>query len=426
MSGGEPRAPVTPERALATAPGSIAPAWLLLWLVAIAVGGVGFWLAADAAPQRAWIGMWFNFLFWTALAIAGVVFGAVLQAAKGHWGKGFRRLAEGMGAFLPVSFVLFLLLYFGAEHIFPWLGPVETAHLNREWLTLDGVFLRNGALLLLLYGLAFIWMRWSLRPDAALMRDHHSGWRRALVRAVAGSGGDDEETVARSRRRIGILSPVLILAWVAVLTLLAFDLAMSLVPGFISVIWGPYYFVGGWLCMLALVAVLARHYRKRYALDDLWGRWEFHDLGKLTFAFVVFWTYLWFAQFLVIWYGNIPREAAFFIPRTGGTFGTLYWVQMLLIFGLPFVFLLGRKPKMRPGWLAFVGIVILVGFWIERFTLVAPSVWRGEGLPLGWPELAITVGFLGLFGLSYALYASTFPKLPIRETIAVGSARHGP
>lgn len=420
------RTAVTPERALATVPGVIPATWLVAWLGAIAIGGIGFWLAAEAAPRRAWMSVWSNFLFWTALAIAGVVFGAVLQAAKGHWGKGFRRLAEGAGAFLPASFALFLLLWFGAEHIFPWLGPVETEHLNREWLTLEGVFLRNGALLLLLYGVCFAWMRWSLRPDAALLRDRHSGWRRGLVRTIAGGWGDEEEEIERCRNRIGILSPILILAWVSVLTLLSVDLAMSLLPGFISVIWGAIYFVGGWLCMLALVALLARHYRSRYDLGDVWGKWEFHDLGKLLFAFVIFWTYLWFAQYLVIWYGNIPREAAYFLQRTGETFGTLYWLQMILIFALPFAFLLGRKPKMRPGWLAFVAALILVGFWIERYNLVAPSVWDGEALPLGWPELSISIGFLGLFGLCYALYASTFPKLPVRETIAVGAAGHGP
>lgn len=417
---------VSTERALDTIGGRIPGPWLLVWLGAIAAGAIGFALALGEAPQRAWMSVWSNFLFWTGLAMSGVVFGAIMQAAKGHWGKGFRRLAEGAGAFLPASFLLFLLLPFGAERIFPWAGPVETAHLNREWLTLGGVFWRNGVLLALLYLGGFVFLWHSLRADAPLVAERHSGWRRSFARALARGWRGDEEEVERCRNRLARLSPPLILGWVVVFTLLSIDFGMSLVPGFISVVWGPYYFVGGWLCLLAFVAVMAHHYNGRVISEPLWGRWDFHDLGKLIFAFVIFWTYLWFAQFLVIWYGNIPREANFFLPRTVAPFHTPFWLQMILIFLLPFLFLLGRKPKMRSRWLAFVALIILAGFWLERYNMVAPSLWDGATLPLGWPELSISVGFLGLFGLCYALYASTFPKIPLRETLAVGRAGRGP
>ncbi|MYL06017.1 MAG: hypothetical protein F4012_04180 [Gemmatimonadales bacterium] len=158
----------------------------------------------------------------------------------------------------------------------------------------------------------------------------------------------------------------------------------------------------------------------------LWGKYDFHDLGKLTFAFVAFWTYLWFAQYLVIWYGNIPRETNFFMPRSTGAFGWMFWLQMVLIFALPFPFLLGRSPKMSSRWLAFVGLLILIGFWVERWNMVAPSIWHGEGLPLGMPEAMISVGFVGLFALAYGAYSTTFPKVPMRETIALGSPGRGP
>ncbi len=99
---------------------------------------------------------------------------------------------------------------------------------------------------------------------------------------------------------------------------------------------------------------------------------------------------------------------------------------MILIFVLPFPFLLGRSPKMKSGWLAFVGVILLLGFWLERYNMVAPSIWHGDGVPLGLPEAMISVGFLGLFALAYSAYVTTFPKVPIRETIAVGSAGKGP
>ncbi|MFQ5690010.1 MAG: hypothetical protein ACE5HQ_07050 [Gemmatimonadota bacterium] len=420
------RSPVSAERALATAEGRVSGRWLGIWLAAVAVGAAGFGTALGSVPQRAWMSVWMNFLFWTSLAVAGVVFGAVLQAAKGHWGKEFRRLAEAAGAFLPVSFVLFLLLRLGAGEVLPWTGTAELERVNATWLNLDIVFSRDAVLLLILYGVAFAFLWYSLRADAPLVAEHHTGWRRALTLRLARGWRGDEVEVERCRSRLGRLAPLLILTWAIVSTVLSFDLIMSLVPGFLSVVWGPYFFVGGWLCMLALVAIMANHHNRRHGEAPLWGEWEFHDLGKLMFAFVIFWTYLWFSQFLVIWYGNLPHEVSFFVPRTRSPFTRIYWTQMVLIFGLPFLFLLGRKPKMRPRWLAFVACLILIGFWIERYNLVVPSVWQGDHVPIGAPEVLISVGFLGLFGLSYALFASTFPKLPLRETLAVGRARHGP
>lgn len=412
------------ERALTTVTGRLQPRTLGLWWTAILLGAAGFWVALLDDPQRAWQTVWFNFLFWTAIAQAGTMYGAVLHAAKGHWGKPFLRVAQAAAAFLPISFVLYLTLRYGAEHVLPWLGPVE-GHVNREWLTLDGVFGRDALLLLALYAASLWHLRISLRPDAPLVEERLSGWRRSLVRWIGRRWRGDEEEVSRARRTLGWLSPAVILAWAAVFSILAIDLAMSLIPGFISVVWGPVYFVGGWLCLLALVAFVSHRWKDRYGLGDVWGKWQYHDLGKLIFAFVIFWTYLWWSQYLVIWYGNLGREVIFFEQRISNGFGPWYTAQMVLIFGAPFLLLLGRRPKMSSRFLSLVATVILVGFWLERYNLVVPSVWKGEGVPLGWIEAVITFGFLGLFGLAYSLFASTFPRLEIRETL-VGKPSLGP
>ena len=415
----------TRELALNTVSGRISGLAGALWLVAILVGGAGFYVALGQAPLRAWQAVWMNFMFWTALAQAGVIFGAVLVAAKAHWGKPFRRVAEATGGFLPVSLLIFVGMYWGAGTIFPWMQPIE-GHINREWLTHDGVFIRNGVLLFVLYAMSFYYLRLSLRPDAPLAAERQSGWRRRyLERLSKGWRGDDAEA-ERSRAILGWFGPVLILAWVFIFSLLSFDMTMSLMPGFYSVIWGPLYFVSGWLCLIALVAVIAQRYRGRYHLDDVWGKHEFHDLGKLMFAFVIFWSYLWYSQFLPIWYGNLGRETIFFRQRLDHGFAPLLYVQMALIFAIPFALLLFRVPKMNSRYLSFVGLVILIGFWLEKYMAVVPSTWHGEGIPFGWIEVAVTAGFLGLFGLSYSIYASLGPKIPIREALITGSRTRGP
>ncbi len=413
------------DLALNTVSGRISGLAAVLWLGAIAIGGVAFYLALGRAPQRAWQSVWINFLFWTALAQAGVVYGAILVAAKGHWGKPFRRVAEATGAFLPVSLLVFAAMYYGAGYIFPWMEPIE-GHINREWLTHDGVFLRNGLLLLVLYGLSFAFLRVSLRPDAPLAAERQGGWRRRVLERLGRNWRGDEAEAAHSRRIMSWLAPVVILAWVLVFSFLSFDFSMSLMPGFISVVWGPLFFFSGWLCLLCLVAILAHRYKERYHLADVWGKWEFHDLGKLMFAFVIFWSYLWFSQYLPIWYGNLGRETIFFEQRTSGGFTPLLWAQMALIFMIPFSLLLWRRPKMVSRYLSFVGLIVLAGFWLEKYMAVVPSTWHGEGIPLGWVEAAVTVGFLGLFGLSYSLYASLAPKIPIREALIEGARTKGP
>jgi len=142
----------TRELALNTVSGRVSGLAGALWLTAIAVGAVGFYVALGRAPQRAWQAVWVNFLFWTALAQAGVIYGAILVVAKGHWGKPFQRVAEATGGFLPISLLVFIAMYWGAKYIFPWMQPIE-GHINRVWLTHDGVFVRNGILLLVLYAL---------------------------------------------------------------------------------------------------------------------------------------------------------------------------------------------------------------------------------------------------------------------------------
>jgi len=414
------------ERVLGTISGRVSGLAMGLWLLSILVGAAGVVTSLDSLPVRTWQAIWVNFLFWTAIAQAGVGFGALLVVAKGHWGKPFVRVAEAMGAFLPVSLLVFLSMYFGAEHIFPWMQEGFDGHLNHDWVNHRDVFLRNGVLLAILYVVSFAFMRLSLRPDARQIADHHTGWRANLMGFCArGWRGDDEE-LARSRRIAGWLAPVLLGLWALVFSFLSFDLTMSLMRNFISVIWGGLYIFAGWLCMLCLVAILANRYRVRHNLDDVWSKWEFHDLGKLMFAFTIFWAYIWFAQFLPIWYGNLGRETIFFEQRTAGGFGTLLWLQMALVFMIPFALLLWRRPKMNPRWLAFVGVISLTGFWLERYMLVVPSTWHGEGIPFGWPEIAITVGFVGLFGLCYSVYASLTPRLPIREPLIVGKRSHGP
>ncbi len=165
---------------------------------------------------------------------------------------------------------------------------------------------------------------------------------------------------------------------------------------------------------------------RRYLGLDFFASNQWHDLGKLIFAFCIFWAYLWFSQYLPIWFGNLPRETLFIETRTEAPWTILSTLFFASVFVAPFLLLLWQRVKTIPPYLAAVAGLILLGLWLERFNMVVPSIWEGSGVPMGWIELLVTLGFLGLFGFSYALYASTFPLVPLRDVLIVGTPRKGP
>lgn len=406
-----------------------APAWLAwLCLALAAVGAVAFVGAARGdEPQRAWQIYLVNFLYWSGLAAGGVLFGLVLQVAKGHWGKPLRRLALGFGAFLPASYALFGLLYPGRAHLFPWMHETVTHEglpIRIGWLNETGVFLRGGLFLLALYLLLLVFLYYEARPDLHAVAGGLSGWRaRWVAWWTRGFRGEGEEA-ARSRRILGRLSAPTILLLCIVVSGMVVDLIMSLEPGWISVLFPMYFVVGAWLSALALTAVLAALLHRRWSLG--FEPRHFHDLGKLTFAFCVFWAYLWFSQFLPIWYGNLPRETIFVEKRWAEPWTAVSVAFFACVFVVPFLALLGKKPKMSPPFFGAVAGVILFGFYLERFQSVVASVWTAPTIPFGWLEAWVTLGFAGLFGLAYLAYVTTVPPVPRNETIAVGQPRVGP
>jgi hypothetical protein len=420
--------PIDRGKIIDSVPGAISTRASVVLGIMGGLGFIGFVVGLVIAPQRAWQAYLVNFLFFSGLAAAGVLFGAAMQLAKGHWGKPMHRLAQGFGAFLPASYLLFLFFFFGRNQILPWIAnPVnaEGQPLPAAWFNVGGLFARGAFFLLLFYGLCFAFMYYSLRPDMPAVARRLGGWRRRLVDWIARDFGDEDNEAARSREVLGRLSPILALAYAAIISGMAIDLIMGLAPGWLSVLYPAYFFIGAWLSALAALAIMATLFR-RYTQIDAFASHQWHDLGKLIFAFCIFWAYLWFSQYLPIWYGNMPRETIFIETRSVPPWTTYSIVFFFMIFVIPFLLLLWQKVKMLPPYLAAVAGVILIGFWLERFSAVVPSIWPGAGAPLGLIELLVTLGFLAIFGFSYALYASTFPMVPLNDSIIVGKPRKGP
>jgi branched-subunit amino acid transport protein AzlD len=351
-------------------------------IAGVAVGVLAF-LAALIIGQstRAWEAFLVNLLFWMGLAQGAIVVSAACYLAQGRWGgPAAYRLAEAFGGFLIPGFVLFWALYFGRETIFPWVShPIPRL---APWLNVPFMFARDGI------GLAWMTLLslWFL-----------SASRKAETIKWVESAREIEMPPKAIRR----LAPTLAISYFVVYTILAFDLIMSLSPRWSSTLFGVYYLESVFWAGLAAMSFAAVRLRSRLRPDSRFASPQvLHDLGKLVFAFSIFWVYLGYDQYLPIWYGDMPRETFFVAPRFAHLpWAVLGWSTLVLVWAVPFIVLMGKRPKQTPGILGTVCLLGLIGIWIELYVLVTPSL-SPRHIPFGWIEVLVTLGFFAAFRLS--------------------------
>ena len=203
------------------------------------------------------------------------------------------------------------------------------------------------------------------------------------------------------------------LAFAIVLSLLGYDLVMSADPHWYSTLFGAYSFVKavyvGFGALIILAAVLHLSPRNAYRLKSS----QFHDIGKLFFAFCLVWADFFYAQFVVIWYGNIPEETAYIIERTmTAPWRGLAWTVFGVCFIGPFLILLNKKIKTVPAAMIVICSLVITGMWLEHFLLIAPAFYPySESLPLSWIDAAVGLGFLGLLASALIYYLKQFPEV---------------
>ena len=235
----------------------------------------------------------------------------------------------------------------------------------------------------------------SLRPDVGLLQqsgEHPAtGFTRRLI---AGWRGIHHERDAAQRAQ-SRLAPAVLIAYGWVFTLVGFDFFMSLDPHWFSTLAGGYYFIGNLFLGLAFLSVVAVWAQKRLNLTEYIGPHQLHDIGKLLFGFCILWAYMFWSQYLVIWYGDLAEETEFIYHRMHGAWAPVAWTVFAMAFVIPFVVLLSRAVKTSRRGLTAIAAVAFAGMCLERFLLVSPSLWHGEGVPLGLVELLVGAGVAG-------------------------------
>lgn len=363
------------KRFEATRVARIAAIVAVLGFVGLAIG-----LAVD--PRRAWLSYLMAYFFVFSVAVGGLILLMIGYAANARWMAAVRRTTEAVVLPMPLVAVLFVALPFGASWLYPWQSVpagatrheiAVLAH-RRPYMSLTWFTVRGVAYFAILIAASYLLRRWSVRRDCP-----------PIVRA-----GDPEAALGRDRRFASAMLPPVGLA----LTFASIDWVMSLERLWFSSIFGIYVFAGGFVAAIGLVTVLSARIWSAEQAQGYVTRHHFHALGRMMFAFTVFWAYNAFFQALLIRIANKPEEVTFFLHRNHGVWRALIYVLIIGRFALPFLALMARTPKFDPRLMASIGWWMLAMHLVDIYWLVIPSQVPG-GQPLSWLDLAALAAVVG-------------------------------
>jgi hypothetical protein len=396
----------------------------------VAIGAMAFVGGLVSDPDTAWRAFHVNFVYFTTLALGGLMVSCALVIVGANWAGPVRHVAEGLAAWVPLSFVLLLFQFLGREAIHTnWIHGAPPG--KEAWLNIPRVYLTDVGLMAVLSFLTLCYLRASFRP-ALHGAAERAGRAKGLFASWTKGWRGDAEEIAESQRKLKLLAPICALFYAFGYSVFAFDQVMSLSPTWFSTIFGWYFNWAGFLNGVAATALICVLLSRAPGWDVEITRGRMHDLGKMIFAFSIFWMYLFFSQYIVIWYGNLPEETEFLQGRLGTQFlqETWYWLwsnldqpyvklSLTAWFGcwvIPFCVLLGQEPKQTKSILAGVALISLLGFWLERNALIWPSLVPDDGLAwFGAIQIGVALGFLGAFALVYLFFSRVFPTLPLPE-----------
>ncbi|PZR73780.1 MAG: hypothetical protein DLM52_10520 [Chthoniobacterales bacterium] len=329
----------------------------------------------------------FAWLFWVGLSLGSLVIVMMQYLTGGIWGWSIRRLSEAAFMTLPMMAILFVPALLGLRDLYSWSSPNaplthghlhKHAYLNATFFTARSVFY-----FAVLITFALLLRRWSIE--------------------------EDESPDRITARHVTSLSAGGLIVYVLCMNFASTDWVMSLDPEWYSTIFVTVFVAGQFLNALALMTALLAGFSEHAQLRETIPTKAFHDLGNMILAFVVFWIYVSFSQFLVIWSGNLPKEISWYLPRSGGGWQWFALILMLGEFLLPFALLLWRDAKRDPRRLALICVLIVLANVLTNFWFVAPT-FHPDRLYVHWLDFA---ELIALGGFWFALFFYFVKQRPL-------------
>ena len=364
--------------------GELLPALAVLQRRLLIGGGAAAVIAAIgviAAPGQFFFSYLATYMLLLSVALGSLAIAMVHQVSGGAWGVMIRRVLGAASRTLPLMTVLFVPIVLGMRYLYPWTNPAIVAadpalQWKHPYLNVPFFVLRAALYFAAWNGIAYLLNTWSLRQD--------------------------ETADISLARRMQMLSAGGLLVYGLTITFASFDWVMSLEPRWFSTIFGVLVMGGQGLSAMAFSIAALAWLSGRPPLNDIVTREHFHDLGNLMLAFVMLWAYFSFSQYLIIWSGNLPEEAEWYIHRMHGGWQYVGLALILFHFALPFVLLLLRTTKRDSSTLAIVAIGVLCARYLDVFWLTMPAL-RRERLGLHWLDIVLPIA-LGAIWLGVFVY----------------------
>lgn len=346
--------------------------------VLIGIGIVSFLLGFIFDAKRTWANYLLNNYYFLSLAIGAAFFGAIQYITQSGWSAAFKRIPEAMAAYIPVAGLFFLLLFFGMHSVFEWTHEdvIQHDHLLQHkspYLNVPFFFARVVVFFAAWTIMTRILRKFSIKEDEVggmVYFEKSEFYSRILIFIIAFS-----------------------------FSLFAVDMLMSLEPHWFSTLFAGKSFIAAFLhgssIITLIVIILARTGK-----FDLLNKSHLHDFTRYIFMTSIVWGYFNFAEFMLIWYGNIPEETVWFVRRWDGAFKILFFLNIFLNWFVPFIVLMPRKHSRSKLFILPVIVVLIIGQYTELYYIIWPATVGAA--KFGLLEIGTFLGYAGVFTLVVA------------------------
>lgn len=381
---------------------------LAIGILSLVIGAFTLLSGSEHDQARFWISLLQNSVYFLFMAVSSVFIMSAAGAAQGAWIVTYRRVTEAIGAnvwvFGAIALViLFAIVFGGGQHnpIFHWVHPGDDEILQGKAAFLNpGMFVGFSVVTVALWS----WFGIQFRKNSLAQEKAPIGSSKLYWKMVVLSAG---------------------FLFVYALTMMSttpWFWIMSINAHWYSTLFSWYVFSSAFVSGMAVVLLFVVYLKVQGHLRVV-GKEHIHDLGKFLFAFSIFWTYLWFSQFMLIWYGNIPEETSYFKIRMQGPYSFFFFLNIIINFVLPILILMTRPSKRNYFLVVFMAFVIIFGHWIDFYLMVTPEVLLADWT-LGWYEIGIPLGFAGLMMTVVSKTLAKSNLVPVNNVLLKESLNH--
>ncbi len=380
---------------------TISPAFKFITYGLIGIGIITLVLGFINNPAKTWANYLLNNYYFLSIVVGATFFGALQYITQSGWSAGFVRIHQAISNFYPVVFILMLpILFFGMHDLYHWSHAEAVAHdpiiaHKAPYLNMTFFSIRLVIYFAVWFLMTQVLKRYSLKEDQA--------------------GG------LKYFKKSEFLSKVYIFSLALTFSLFTFDWIMSIDVHWFSTIFAVRNFISGFyhgVVIITLIILILNQYGYLPFLTTS----HLRDLTKYIFILGILWAYTWFSQYILIWYANIPEDTIYYLPRVRGAFVSLFYLEVIINWLLPFLVLMSNKLATNKTVLFVLGIILVIGQWIDLYEQIIVGSY-GK-LEINYIEVGTFLGFLGLFALVVALSLEKHPLIAKNHPYLTESTEH--